>query len=93
MSDVRRWPRMPFVWFMLAYRRVISPLYGPVCKYYPSCSQYALDAFRIHGAVKGFAMSAWRVLRCNPWSSGGVDHVPGSELEARSIRIAEGQER
>jgi uncharacterized protein len=43
------------------------------CKYHPSCSQYALDALRAHGLVKGSAKAAWRLLRCNPWSHGGVD--------------------
>jgi len=45
------------------------------CKYHPSCSQYAIDAFREHGLFKGAALAAWRVLRCNPWSQGGVDYV------------------
>jgi putative membrane protein insertion efficiency factor len=45
------------------------------CKYYPSCSQYALDAFAKHGFFKGGAKAAWRLLRCNPWSHGGVDHA------------------
>ena len=43
------------------------------CKYHPSCSQYAVDAFRAHGLVKGAALSGWRLARCNPWSHGGVD--------------------
>ena len=43
------------------------------CKYHPSCSQYALDALRKHGLLKGSAKAAWRLLRCNPWSHGGVD--------------------
>jgi putative membrane protein insertion efficiency factor len=45
------------------------------CKYHPSCSQYALDALRKHGLVKGSALAAWRLLRCNPWSHGGVDYA------------------
>lgn len=80
-------PRMPFVWFMRAYRTVVSPLYGDVCKYYPSCSKYGLDAFEVHGALRGGAMTAWRVLRCNPLSHGGVDHVPDSVLARRSEQI------
>jgi hypothetical protein len=44
------------------------------CKYHPSCSQYALEALRKHGLVKGSALAGWRLLRCNPWSHGGVDH-------------------
>jgi putative membrane protein insertion efficiency factor len=45
------------------------------CKYHPSCSQYALDALHAHGLVKGSAKAAWRLLRCNPWSHGGVDYA------------------
>jgi putative membrane protein insertion efficiency factor len=45
------------------------------CKYHPSCSQYAIDAFRTHGLVKGATLAGWRLLRCNPWSHGGVDYV------------------
>ena len=59
------------------YQRFISPLFGPTCRYYPSCSAYALGAVRTHGPVKGFLLSTWRLLRCNPWSPGGIDHVPG----------------
>jgi putative membrane protein insertion efficiency factor len=48
---------------------------GPHCRYHPTCSQYAVDAVREHGVIRGGAMAAWRVLRCNPWSHGGVDPV------------------
>ena len=59
-----------------AYRATVGLLVpAGTCKYYPSCSQYALDALRKHGLVKGSLMSAWRLLRCNPWSHGGVDHA------------------
>ncbi|WP_030270117.1 membrane protein insertion efficiency factor YidD [Streptomyces sp. NRRL B-24484] len=58
------------------YQWTISPLLGPVCRYYPSCSHYGYEAVRTHGAVKGSGLTAWRILRCNPWSPGGVDHVP-----------------
>jgi len=58
------------------YQSVISPLTGPRCKYYPSCSHYGLEAIKQHGAVTGSALAAWRILRCNPWSNGGVDDVP-----------------
>lgn len=77
-------PRMPAVWFIRAYRATVSRTYGPVCKYYPSCSQYALDAFEHDGLLRGTVRTAWRLLRCNPWSNGGVDYVPGSVLERRS---------
>lgn len=58
------------------YQRSISPLLGPRCRYYPSCSQYGYEAMSVHGAAKGTILTAWRVLRCNPWSGGGVDEVP-----------------
>jgi putative membrane protein insertion efficiency factor len=59
-----------------AYRSTVG-LFLPAgtCKYHPSCSQYALDALRKHGLAKGSARAAWRLLRCNPWSHGGVDHA------------------
>lgn len=58
------------------YRKFISPLTPPKCKYYPTCSTYALTAIRRFGAVRGSALAVWRILRCNPWSLGGVDYVP-----------------
>ena len=61
------------------YRLFISPLYGQVCKYYPSCSAYALEAVQTHGALKGSALAAKRLARCHPWSAGGYDPVPGTE--------------
>ena len=58
------------------YQRFISPLSGPTCRYYPTCSAYALGAVRTHGPVKGFLLAVGRLVRCNPWSPGGIDHVP-----------------
>jgi len=58
------------------YRRVISPIYGQVCRFFPSCSAYALEAVTVHGAVKGSWFAARRIIRCHPWSAGGVDPVP-----------------
>jgi putative membrane protein insertion efficiency factor len=67
------------VLFVRGYRLLLSPLVpqtiGGRCKYHPSCSQYALDALREFGFVRGSALAAWRLLRCNPWSRGGVDHA------------------
>ena len=59
-----------------AYRAVISPMLGDVCKYYPSCSAYGLEALHTHGALKGVALTSARLLRCNPFSHGGVNPVP-----------------
>lgn len=56
------------------YQKWISPMFGPRCKYYPSCSSYAVSAIEAYG-LKGAAMSVWRVVRCNPWSHGGVDYA------------------
>ena len=61
-----------------AYRAVASVLPGAgacSCKYHPSCSQYAIDAYKEFGLFKGTVLAVWRVLRCNPWSRGGVDHA------------------
>ena len=69
-------PRNILIGMLKTYRTIISPLYGDVCRYFPSCSAYGLEAVTQHGACKGTALSIWRVLRCNPWSHGGVDHVP-----------------
>ncbi|HYJ66842.1 MAG TPA: membrane protein insertion efficiency factor YidD [Nocardioidaceae bacterium] len=59
-----------------AYRAVISPLYGDVCRYYPSCSAYALEAVTTHGAVRGSVLTVRRLVRCHPWAAGGLDPVP-----------------
>lgn len=58
------------------YRRWISRYTPPSCRYHPCCSSYALQALREHGAVKGVLLTGWRLLRCHPWSAGGVDHIP-----------------
>jgi putative membrane protein insertion efficiency factor len=59
-----------------AYQALIAPALGERCRFYPSCSAYAVQAVRRHGAVKGSALALWRVLRCSPLSSGGPDPVP-----------------
>jgi len=59
------------------YQRFITPYTPATCRYYPTCSAYAVTALRTHGAVVGTGLTIWRLLRCNPWSSGGIDHVPG----------------
>lgn len=69
-------PRNICVAILVAYRAVISPLYGDVCRYYPSCSSYALQAIQQHGVVRGIWLGARRILRCHPWAAGGVDDIP-----------------
>ena len=69
-------PRNIGILLLVVYRAVISPLYGDVCRYYPSCSSYALQAVQLHGLVLGSVLGARRLLRCHPWNPGGVDPVP-----------------
>jgi putative membrane protein insertion efficiency factor len=59
-----------------AYQWGISPLFGPTCRFYPSCSRYAYEAIVVHGSVKGCYLAARRLLRCHPWNPGGLDPVP-----------------
>jgi putative membrane protein insertion efficiency factor len=63
-----------------AYQRLVSPLLGPRCKYYPSCSEYAAQAVERYGILRGLVLAVWRLLRCNPWSLGGVDRVEDQRL-------------
>jgi uncharacterized protein len=63
-----------------AYRYTLGLLFPASCKYHPSCSQYALDALHRHGLVRGSVLAGWRLLRCNPWSHGGVDPVEAQTL-------------
>ena len=65
-----------FVGIIRLYQVAVSPMLGQWCRYYPSCSSYSLQAIRTHGPIKGLGLTIWRLLRCNPWSSGGVDSVP-----------------
>lgn len=58
------------------YQRFISPLTLPSCRFTPTCSQYAVEALRKHGPIKGLLLSIWRILRCNPWGGSGYDPVP-----------------
>jgi putative membrane protein insertion efficiency factor len=66
--------RKIFVGIIHFYQKWISPSFAPRCKYSPSCSSYTATAIENYG-LKGLGMSAWRLLRCNPWSHGGVDYV------------------
>lgn len=76
--------RLPFLWFIRLYQRILSPDHSfwakkqwpqGFCKFQPTCSQYAYEAIEQKGLVRGASKACWRVLRCNPWSKGGVDEV------------------
>lgn len=76
LSFLRLLPRNVCVVILRAYRAVISPLYGDVCRYYPSCSSYALQAIQQRGVVFGVLLGVRRISRCHPWADGGIDDVP-----------------
>jgi putative membrane protein insertion efficiency factor len=62
--------------FIKIYKKIISPLFPPCCKYHPTCSAYAFEAIKKYGIIRGGWLAVWRILRCNPWSMGGIDYVP-----------------
>ncbi|MGF1471683.1 MAG: membrane protein insertion efficiency factor YidD [Rubrobacteraceae bacterium] len=67
--------RRTAVWAIRAYKRFVSPLLPPSCKFSPTCSQYTIEAIDRYGVLKGGLLGAWRLLRCNPFSRGGFDPV------------------
>lgn len=76
LGSVPLLPRNAGLAVLHGYRATISHVYGDVCKYYPSCSAYAVGAVQQHGLLKGSALTAARLARCHPWAQGGVDDVP-----------------
>ncbi len=74
-GKVLRAPSYLGIGLVWAYRVTFGALFPTTCKYHPSCSEYAIQALRTHGLVRGSAMAGWRLLRCNPWSRGGHDPV------------------
>lgn len=89
-----RWSplRLLLIGFLRAYRLLVSPLYGDVCRYYPSCSAYALESVQRFGAVRGSWLAARRVARCHPWAGGGVDPVPDRYSWWGPVKTATGKE-
>jgi uncharacterized protein len=77
---VKRLPTALLIAPIRAYQRWISPAIGPRCRYYPTCSAYAIEAIRELGPLRGFILAAWRLLRCNPFSHGGVDELSDRRL-------------
>jgi uncharacterized protein len=76
MNTLRRAVTLPIRF----YQRGISPALPARCKYHPTCSEYAVRAVRRYGVMRGVVLAGWRLLRCNPWSHGGVDFVEDQKL-------------
>ena len=70
-----------FVYFIKAYRYILSPFVGQHCRFHPSCSHYAEEAIIIHGTIKGSYLMVRRLLRCHPWNEGGYDPVPEKRMD------------
>ncbi len=68
--------RLVLIGLIRGYQRFVSPLFGPSCRLHPCCSQYGLEAVRAHGALKGSLLTGARLVRCNPWTKGGIDPIP-----------------
>ncbi len=66
----------PFIFLIKVYQRVISPWFGPKCRYTPTCSHYSIEAFNKYGLFKGFWLTIKRIARCHPWGGSGYDPVP-----------------
>jgi uncharacterized protein len=69
---------VPLLALIRAYQAIVSPFLGQRCRFYPSCSQYAVQAIRARGPIVGVGLAGWRLLRCNPWNAGGYDPVRGA---------------
>ncbi|MBI1933381.1 MAG: membrane protein insertion efficiency factor YidD [Ignavibacteriales bacterium] len=65
--------RKAFIFLIRLYQKVISPMFPPSCRFYPTCSNYAIDSLNKYGVLKGGIKSVWRILRCNPFNKGGYD--------------------
>jgi hypothetical protein len=79
------------IWLMILpirfYRYAISPLLPNSCRHVPTCSEYAMDALRVHGIFRGSALAIWRILRCNPWGTHGFDPVPPRKVKKGIGRV------
>lgn len=76
MTRVTHLPNLLFIALIRFYQIALSPLMVPSCRFYPSCSQYGLEAFRKYNIFKAIGLTIWRVLRCNPFNRGGFDPLP-----------------
>jgi putative membrane protein insertion efficiency factor len=76
----------PFIFLINLYKLLISPLLPTTCRHYPTCSQYAIQALKYHGLLRGGLMATDRILRCNPWGTSGYDPVPRVRVKKMNIR-------
>jgi uncharacterized protein len=76
LRTVRSWPVRVLIFCIELYRTFISPMRMPTCRFTPTCSEYAVDALRAHGVVRGLVLTVIRLAKCAPWHSGGWDPVP-----------------
>lgn len=83
----------PLVLLIRGYQLWISPALPPSCRFYPSCSAYAIEALRVHGLIRGSALIVWRLLRCAPWHPGGIDPVPPGNARPTRADCAAAEER
>jgi uncharacterized protein len=83
--------RTAFIAPLRLYQKLISPALGARCKYWPSCSEYAVQSIRSYGILRGLVLAVWRVLRCNPWSHGGIDRVEDQKLFRARPPASEGK--
>jgi uncharacterized protein len=79
--------KAPLFVLLRAYKRFVSPLVPPACRYLPTCSEYAEEALERHGVLRGGALAAWRLLRCHPFVAGGFDPVPIKIGRSRPARL------
>jgi putative membrane protein insertion efficiency factor len=76
LAILNRYLSKPFILLLKGYKHFLSPLFPPACRYTPTCSEYAAEAFQKHGFLAGFFLTAKRLLSCNPWGGSGYDPVP-----------------
>ena len=90
MSLVKSMLTSTLVGLIKTYQFAVSPFSPACCKYYPTCSSYAIEAIQMHGPWRGLLMATWRLLRCNPWSEGGADPVPNLKCEKVEVENVTG---
>jgi putative membrane protein insertion efficiency factor len=87
---LQRLPAGLLIGLVRTYRLAISPMLAPSCRYWPSCSEYAIEALRRHGVVRGGWLTTRRLCRCHPWAAGGVDEVPAARPAAGAVIGSDG---